>query len=117
MHRLRLPSPAFVVAMIALFLALGGTAFAAKRYLITSTKQVKNSSLTGADVKNGSLTTKDLAKGTVRQGPAGATGPAGSRGATGPKGDAGPKGDTGPEGEPGANGAPSGPSAASRRRR
>jgi hypothetical protein len=104
--RLRPPSPASLLAAVALFLALGGTAFAAQKYVVSSSKQVKNSSLTGADVKNGSLTAKDLAKGTLLQGPAGRQGPAGSPGATGPKGDVGAKGEAGPKGDRGADGAP-----------
>lgn len=61
----RLPrrlSPAMVVALIALFVALGGTATAA-RVLLTGA-DIKDNSLTGADVKNGSLTPRDLS-GTI----------------------------------------------------
>jgi hypothetical protein len=39
------PSPAMVVACLALFVALGGTAVAARQYLITSTDQIKPSVL------------------------------------------------------------------------
>jgi hypothetical protein len=39
MH-LRKPSPALVVACLALFVALSGTAIAASRYIITSTSQI-----------------------------------------------------------------------------
>ena len=54
---LRLPSPAMMVALLALFAALAGTSYAA----VTITgKNVKNSSLTGSDVKNGSLTGTDV---------------------------------------------------------
>ena len=42
MHRRR-PSSSTVIALLALFVALGGTAIAAKRYLITSTSQIKPS--------------------------------------------------------------------------
>jgi hypothetical protein len=89
-------SPAVVLAMLALFVALTGTAVATTSALITG-KQIKNSSITGADVKNKSLTAKDF-KGSVRgargpTGPAGAQGPQGAAGAPGAKGD---KGDTGP---------------------
>jgi hypothetical protein len=65
-----------VVALMALFFALGGPSFAAdaldsavKR--ITG-KQVKNNSLTTTDVKNGSLLRKDFKKGQL---PAGVGGP------------------------------------------
>jgi hypothetical protein len=43
--RLRRPSPAMTVALVALVIALGGTAFAASRYIITSTSQIKPSVL------------------------------------------------------------------------
>jgi hypothetical protein len=81
-------SPSMIVAMLALFVAMGGTAIAASSALITG-KQIKNSSITGLDVKNKSLTPKDF-KGSVR----------GPRGLTGLKGD---KGDTGPPGAPNPN--------------
>jgi hypothetical protein len=81
--RLLRVSPALVIAMLALFVALTGTAVATTSALITG-KQIKNSSITGLDVKNKSLTPKDF-KGSVR----------GPRGLTGPKGDKGDKGDPG----------------------
>jgi hypothetical protein len=86
-------SPALVVAMLALFVAMSGTAIAAGQALITG-KQIKNSSITGADVKNKSLTARDF-KGSVR----------GPRGLQGPKGDKGDKGDTGAPGAPNPNAA------------
>jgi hypothetical protein len=70
-------SPSVVVAMLALFIAMGGTASAAVSALITG-KQIKNSSITGKDVKDLSLTKKDF-KGRV----AGPRGPRGFRGADG----------------------------------
>ena len=82
-------SPATVVAMLALFVALGGTAIAAGNAVITG-KQIKNNSITGADVKNKSLTPKDF-KGSVR-GARGPAGPTGATGATGPQGAVGPPG-------------------------
>jgi hypothetical protein len=90
-------SPALVVAMLALFVALTGTAVATTSALITG-KQIKNSSITGADVKNKSLTAKDF-KGSVRgaRGPVGPSGPAGAQGPAGPQG---PQGGTGPSGSP-----------------
>jgi hypothetical protein len=86
----RKPTPTSVVAVLALFVALGGTAVAANRYLITSTGQIRPSVL------------KEL------RGRTGATGPAGAIGATGAPGPAG-TGETGPigkEGPPGLPGAP-----------
>jgi len=52
----RRPSPALVVAMVALFVALGGSAYA----LTITGGNVKNGSLTGADIRNRSLTQTDL---------------------------------------------------------
>lgn len=83
-------SPAMVVAMLALFVALTGTAVATTSALITG-KSIKNGSVTGLDIKNKSLTPVDF-RGSLR-GPRGLQGPAGAPGA---KGDKGEKGDTGP---------------------
>ena len=55
--RFRRPSPAMVVALLALFVALGGSSYAA---LTVTGRNVKNSSLTGRDVKNNSLTGRDV---------------------------------------------------------
>jgi hypothetical protein len=97
-------SPAIVVALLALFVAMGGTAVSAGT-LITG-KQVKNGSITGADVKNMSLTPRDF-RGSVR-GPHGPPGPAGPQGPTGPTGPTGAPGSVGPAGPIGAPG-PVGP--------
>ncbi len=88
-------SPAMAVAMLALFVALSGTAVATTSALITG-NQIKNSSITGLDVKNKSLTPRDF-RGSVR-GPTGLRGATGAAGATGAKGDKGDKGDTGEAG-------------------
>jgi hypothetical protein len=56
----RRPSPALAVSVIALVVALGGTAVGAGRLLITSSSQVKNGSLTGADLKKGSITGTEI---------------------------------------------------------
>jgi Collagen triple helix repeat (20 copies) len=100
--RLLRQSPAMVVAMLALFVALTGTAVATTSALITG-NQIKNSSITGADVKNKSLTPRDF-RGSVRgprglRGAAGSIGPQGVAGPAGPQGAQGAKGDTG---EPGS---------------
>ena len=52
----RRPSPALAVAAIALFVALGGSAYA----LTITGANVVNGSLTGADIRNRSLTQADL---------------------------------------------------------
>lgn len=72
MHASRRPSPATVIALFALFFALGGTAIAAHHYLITNTSQIKPSVL------------RSLHGNAGRPGPAGAAGPAGLQGPAGP---------------------------------
>jgi hypothetical protein len=59
--RLR-PSPAMVVAFIALFAAIGGSSYAVTRLPARSvgSKQLKNNAVTGAKVKNRSLTAADI---------------------------------------------------------
>lgn len=122
-----------ILAAVAVFIALGGTAFAA-HYVITSSSQIKDGVVTGADVKNGSLSGKDIKTGTltaahitgVVKGEKGDPGPAGPKGddgtkgakgddgAKGAKGDTGPKGATGPAGPKGDTGpvGPAGPGVA-----
>ncbi len=58
----RRPSPAFVLAFVALLVALSGTA--AARLIITG-HNVRNGSLTGADIRNGSLTYRDVRRNTL----------------------------------------------------
>ena len=52
MSRKLIPSPAMVVALVALTVALGGSAYAA---IVVTGKNVKNASLTGVDFKKRSL--------------------------------------------------------------
>jgi hypothetical protein len=97
-------SPAMVVAMLALFVALTGSAVATTSVLVTG-KQIKNNSITGVDVKNRSLTARDF-RGSLRgpkgvAGPIGPVGPAGPGGPQGPQGPQGPHGPEGPQGPPG----------------
>ena len=56
-------SYANVMASVAVFVALGGSSYAAVKI---SGADVRNGSLTGTDVKNRSLTSKDLRKGTIK---------------------------------------------------
>jgi len=106
--RLHRPSPALVVAVIALVLAAGGSSWAAPARQAAATlitgKQVKNESLTGSDIKNGSITGADIKPGSLTaslftgvfgSAPAGVAGPAGPPGPQGEKGLQGEKGDAG----------------------
>jgi hypothetical protein len=99
------------VAYLALFAALGGSAYAA---VTVTGKNIKDGTVTGRDVKNRSLGTSKLSAKAVsslagQRGPAGPEGPAGPKGDRGPAGPAGPKGETGPQGPQGPAG-PAGPS-------
>lgn len=55
------PSPAMLVALLALVLACAGTSYAA---ITVTGKNVQNNSLTGKDLKNGSVTGKDAKNGS-----------------------------------------------------
>ena len=85
---MRTPSPALIVAGIALFVALGGTSYAVTQLPKNSvgTKQLKANAVTGAKVKNGSLAATDFSNAAldVLQGATGPAGPTGATGATGP---------------------------------
>ncbi len=88
-------SPATAIATLALVFAMSGGAYAASRYVITSTKQISPKVLKALQGRAGA------------QGPTGAQGPAGPAGAAGPQGPAGAKGEpgtAGKEGAPGKNG-------------
>ena len=58
------PSPALVVSIVALVVAMSGTAVAAK-LLITSSSQIKNGTIRGVDIKKGTITKSRLSKGTL----------------------------------------------------
>ena len=107
MLRLRRPSPAMGVALLALFVALGGTSYAVTSLPAGSvgTNQLQDNavtrgtiaheSITSVLIRNGSLMASDFAPGQIPVGPAG---PVGASGATGPQGPKGDKGDTGATG-------------------
>lgn len=56
-RRIHRPTPALIVAIVALFMALGGTSYAA---LKVTGKNVANGTLTGVDIENQSLGKKEL---------------------------------------------------------
>jgi hypothetical protein len=63
MRRFRrfLPSPAMVVAVAALVMSLGGSAYA----LVITGKSIKNGSVTNKDINNRSLTGNDIRKDSI----------------------------------------------------
>jgi hypothetical protein len=61
MLRRFVPSPAMVVALVALFMALGGSAYA----LVITGASIKNGSITGKDIKSRSIAGTDIAKNRV----------------------------------------------------
>lgn len=73
-----------VMSSIAVFIVLGGAAFAATQLPKNSvgTKQLKKNAVNSAKVKNGSLKAADFGKGQLPAGPAGPQGPAGAAGAS-----------------------------------
>jgi len=78
----RSPVPAYLIAVLALVVALGGGAYAAAKLPKNSvgTKQLKSNAVTTAKVANGSLTAADFAAGQLTAGPAGPPGPKGADG-------------------------------------
>jgi hypothetical protein len=56
------PSPALVIAILALMVAMAGTSYAAVQI---GSSQIKNNSVQGKDVKNGNLTGKDVKDGSL----------------------------------------------------
>jgi Collagen triple helix repeat (20 copies) len=84
-----------VAMTLALVFAMTGGAYAAGKFLITSTKQIKPSVLKQLQGKVGA---------NGAQGPAGAAGAQGPAGPAGAQGPAGLKGETGPEGKEGKEG-------------
>jgi hypothetical protein len=100
-----------VAMTLALVFAMSGGAYAAKRYLITSTKQISPSvlkALKGTSGKAGPSGPAGPAgaAGAGTAGPAGPQGPGGAAGAKGETGAPGPKGEKGIQGEQGEPGEP-----------
>lgn len=108
--RLSKPTPAFVVAVTALFVALGGTSYAVSQIGtldITDnsvlSRDVRDGTIRSVDIKDGSVYSSDVANGSLK----------GQDFAPGTllKGDKGAKGDTGAPGTNGTNGTNGAPGA------
>jgi len=97
------PSPALILSTAALFVSLGGGAYAAGALAPHSVgaRELKNNAVTSIAVKDRSLLAQDFAAGQL---PAGAKGEKGDTGPKGEKGDAGPAGAQGEKGETGPRG-------------
>ena len=87
-----------IALTVALVFAMSGGAYAASKYLITSTKQISPKVLKALAGKTG------RAGATGPAGPQGPQGPEGKPGATGKEGTPGKNGENGKEGTPGKNG-------------
>jgi hypothetical protein len=70
MNSFRRPSPALVISIVALFVALGGTGYAAMALPKNSVgaKQIKRNAVTSKKVKNRSVRAADLAAGVIPPG-------------------------------------------------
>ena len=110
----RRPSPAMVVALVALVSSLTGGAVAAT---LIDSGDIQNGSVTGKDLKNLTVARKDIKNNAINSGKVAngslltADFAAGQIPGTGPQGPAGPKGDKGDKGDPGDPGAPGAPGA------
>jgi hypothetical protein len=109
-----LPSPAFVLALIALTVSLGGVSYGLATGSIGSSqlrddsirsrdirdndlrgRDIRRGAVDSSDVRDGSLRVVDFAGGRLPAGRPGATGPEGPRGADGVRGPQGPQGPQG----------------------
>ena len=63
--RLRKPSPALVIACVALFVSLGGVGYAAATGSIDS-REIRNNTIRGKDVRNNGLSGRDIANACAR---------------------------------------------------
>lgn len=101
----RRPSPAMIVACLALLVALGGTSMAAAtqiarnsvgtaqlRAAAVTNPKIRNNAINSAKVASKSLLRSDFAPGQLPAGPTGPQGPTGPAGPAGAAGAAGPAG-------------------------
>jgi hypothetical protein len=88
---LRPPSPAMIVALLALCVALGGSAYAASKI---NGNNIRNGTISGKKLKNRTITSRQIDRRTVSalKNRRGLRGPRGFRGSKGAKGDRGASG-------------------------
>ncbi len=89
-----------VMLTLALVFAMSGGAYAAQRYLITSTKQISPKVLKALKGSAGSAGTQGATGAQGAPGPQGPQGANGANGEKGERGETGAKGEQGPKGEP-----------------
>jgi hypothetical protein len=97
-------SPASLLALVALFVALGGVSYAAATI---DGKSIQNNSIPGKKLKNKAITNKKVKPGTLaanRLTPAARASLKGAQGQQGPAGPLGPAGPQGPQGPQGPGG-------------
>ncbi len=96
------------LGFLALFIALGGTSYAAATLPKNSVgaNQIRTDAVSSSEVKDGSLRARDFRSGDLPAGATGATGATGAAGATGATGAAGPQGEQGATGDKGDQGEP-----------
>jgi Collagen triple helix repeat (20 copies) len=99
-RRRRRPSAGVVLSIVALFVALGGSSYAAVSLPKASVgaPQIKQSAVSTKKVLDGSLLAKDFKQGEIPAGPQGPQGAPGPQGLQGPQGEQGPRGATGSPG-------------------
>jgi len=88
--------PSTIIALLALFVAIGGTATAAG---LINGKKIKPGTVSGKAFKTQTITKAKISTSTL----AALAGAAGPRGETGKKGEQGAVGNQGPQGDPGAS--------------
>ena len=98
------PSPAMIIAVIALIAAMSGSAVADGVHAVAA--KLKKGAVTSREIKDGSVRLADINKKdrATLKGATGAAGAVGATGATGATGAAGAKGDTGDVGATGSQG-------------
>ena len=94
-------SPGSVLALIALFVALGGVSYAA---VTINGKNIKNNSIPGKKLKNGAVTNAKVKANSLGANRLTSAARAALRGARGPQGPAGPQGAHGAQGPQGPEG-------------
>jgi hypothetical protein len=103
-------SPATVLSLIALFVALGGVSYAA---VTINGQNIQNNSIPGKKLRNGAVTNAKVKLNSLaanrltaaaRANLKGAQGPRGAQGAQGPPGQRGERGEAGPQGAQGLQG-------------